>query len=158
MLNEISVRTFREAMKKATEVIQSSEGSVSGDETEKLVPTTHSFSKGLYIREMKIPKGVIVMGKIHKYDHPNFLMKGEIMIICPEGEMLLKAPMHFISSAGTQRMGLALEDTVWVTVHENTEDLRDVKRLEDLFTVKTFEEYDKFKLLECDTRKELVNT
>ena len=106
---------------------------------------------------MFIPKGTIVMGKIHKYEHPNFVMSGDIVIMTPDGEKRIKAPCQFVSPAGTRRMGLALEDTVWVTVHQNLEELRDHEQLEDMCSTRTFEEYDQFKLLlEATPQKGLV--
>ena len=40
-----------------------------------LCPLKHSFADGQYVREMFIPKGVMIIGKIHKHSHPNFLLK-----------------------------------------------------------------------------------
>ena len=44
-------------------------------DSEKVCPLTHSFSSGIYVREIFIPAGMFVVGKIHKHDHPNFLLK-----------------------------------------------------------------------------------
>ena len=43
-------------------------------------PLKHSFSDGIYVREIFIPQGMLLTGKIHKHKHPNFLLKGEVMV------------------------------------------------------------------------------
>ena len=36
------------------------------------MPLTHSFSEGIYTREILIKKGMFAIGKIHKFDHTFF--------------------------------------------------------------------------------------
>jgi hypothetical protein len=85
-----------------------------------ICPLKHSFADGMYVREIFIPKGCLIVGKIHKHNHPNFLLKGKVRILTEfEGESILEAPMSIISKAGTKRALFTLEDTVWVTVHLN---------------------------------------
>ena len=47
------------------------------------LPLTHTFSEGVYTREIVIKKGMVVIGKIHKFDHTFFLLKGKLML-CTE--------------------------------------------------------------------------
>ena len=47
-------------------------------------PLTHSFSEGIYVREMFMAKDGIVIGKIHKNDHIWFLLKGELLVATDE--------------------------------------------------------------------------
>lgn len=108
-------------------------------------PLKHSFADGMYVREIFIPKGMILCGKIHKHDHPNFLLKGEVEVFTESnGLEKLVAPMSIISKAGTKRIVNALQDTVWVTVHANPNNLKDVDKIEDIVIAKTYEEFDKF--------------
>ena len=87
-----------------------------------LCPLTHRFADGIYMREIRIPKGTVLTGKIHKYAHPNFLMSGEVLVVTEHGgREHLKAPLALISQAGTKRAVVALEDTVWITVHATSE-------------------------------------
>jgi hypothetical protein len=103
-----------------------------------LCPLTHSFADGVYVREIFIPKGTVLTGKIHKYSHPNFLMQGEVIVVTEHGgREHLKAPLAMISRAGTKRAVYALEDTVWITVHVTSE--RDPARIVDLMTVPDYE-------------------
>ena len=39
-------------------------------------PLKHTFSDKQYIREIQFPKGELVVTKIHKVQHPFFLLKG----------------------------------------------------------------------------------
>lgn len=95
-----------------------------------LFPLKHRFAEGCYVREIFIPKGSVLTGKIHRHAHPNFLMSGEVIVYTEGGgREHLKAPLTMISPPGTKRAVLALEDTVWVTVHVTDE--TDLKKIED---------------------------
>lgn len=84
-------------------------------------PLTHTWGGGLYLREIVIPQGSLLTGKIHKTEHAVFLMQGRIRVVSEEGGMQeLSAPAYFLSAAGTKRAALALSDVVWVTVHATT--------------------------------------
>lgn len=108
-------------------------------------PLKHSFAPGVYVREIFIPKGTVVVGKIHKHAHPNFLMKGKVIVITESGgKETLEAPLSMISEAGTKRVVLALEDTVWITIHATQE--VELDKIEDFVIAKNYEEYEKFKL------------
>lgn len=111
-------------------------GAVRGDSD--LMPLKHSFAPGMYVRQIFIPKGTILTGKIHRHAHPNFLMSGEVIVVTEErGREHLKAPMSIISAAGTKRAILALEDTVWITVHATEE--TDLQKIEDYVIAKDFD-------------------
>lgn len=111
-------------------------GAVHGDSD--AMPLTHRFTEGCYVREIFIPKGFILTGKIHRHAHPNFLMKGEVIVVTEDGgREHLKAPLTMISKAGTKRAIMALEDTVWVTVHVTNE--TDLKKIEDYVIAPTYE-------------------
>jgi len=107
-------------------------------------PLTHKFAPGMYVREIFIPKGTCVVGKIHKHDHPNFILKGEVLVITEhEGKEHLKAPLSIISKAGTKRIVLALEDTIWITVHATNE--TDLMEIERVVIAKDYKEFQEFK-------------
>lgn len=110
-------------------------GAVFGDSD--LMPLKHSFAEGVYVREIFIPKGTALTGKIHRHSHPNFLMKGEVIVVTEGGgREHLKAPLSIISKPGTKRAILALEDTVWITVHATTE--TDLAKIEDYVIAPTY--------------------
>ena len=45
------------------------------------VPVKHHFSKDVYARELFIPKGCFIVGKIHKHENLNILSQGELSIV-----------------------------------------------------------------------------
>jgi quercetin dioxygenase-like cupin family protein len=104
-----------------------------------LAPLVHMFAPGIYVRQITLPKDSICVGKIHKYEHPNFLMSGKVKVVTEDGGYeILEAPMVMISPAGTKRAVHALEDTVWVTVHATNE--TDLEKIEDEVIAKSYEE------------------
>ena len=105
-------------------------------------PLKHSFAPGVYAREMEIPAGALLIGKIHKHRHHNFLMKGSIIVLTEaNGVELLQAPLMIVSEEGTQRIGYAVTDTVWTTIHENKDNSEDLDVIEDRTVVKTKAKY-----------------
>lgn len=113
----------------------------------KELPLTHSFSDGIYTREIFIPKGMFAIGKIHKLHHTFFLMKGKLRMFTQDGVTEIEAPFYGNSSAGTKRVIVALEDTVFVNVHPNPNNTKEIEKLEDSFVVSSYEEYKNYKLL-----------
>ena len=111
------------------------------------LPLTHSFSDGIYTREMFIKKGMFVIGKIHKSKHTFFLMKGKLLLATVDGVKEIEAPFYGISDAGTKRVAIALEDTVFVNVHPNPNNIEEIEKLEDIFVVNSYDEYRNYKLL-----------
>jgi hypothetical protein len=92
------------------------------------IRTRHYFSNGLYAREITIPKGTLLTGKIHKTVHLNIISKGRIAVVTEFGEQIIEAPATIVSQPGTKRVGYALEETVWTTLHGTDE--TDLEKLE----------------------------
>ena len=87
-------------------------------------PVKHRFSKGCYIREIFMPKGTLIVGKIHATEHFNILLTGRVTVATAEGVEEIVAPHTFISLAGTQKVVAIHEDCLWQTVHvTNSTDL-----------------------------------
>jgi hypothetical protein len=106
------------------------------------LPLKHSFAPGVYAREMEIPAGTLLIGKIHKHRHHNFLMKGSIIVLTEaNGVELLQAPLMIVSEEGTQRIGYAITDTVWTTIHENKDNSEDLIAIEERTVVKNKAKY-----------------
>jgi hypothetical protein len=104
------------------------------------IKTTHYFAPGVYMRQIFIPKGVTVTGKIHKTEHLNILSQGELSVWTEDGVKRLKASTVIKSKPGIKRVGFAHEDSVWITVHHNPEGETDTDKLEEMLIAKTFEE------------------
>ncbi len=99
-------------------------------------PVTHYYAKGIYGREMLIPKGTIVVGKIHRYETLNVFVKGEMTVVTEQGKKRLKAPMVVVSAPGTKRGGYAHEDSVWLCIHGTEE--TDLGKIEEEVIAKDF--------------------
>ena len=104
------------------------------------IKTTHHFAPGIYMREIFIPKGTCLTGKIHKTEHLNILSQGELSVMTEDGIKKIKASTVIKSQPGIKRVGFAHEDSVWITVHPNVENEKDVDRIEEMLIAKSFDE------------------
>lgn len=93
-------------------------------------PVQHHFAPGAYGREMTLPAGLVVVGKIHKHAHINVISKGRVQVFTEQdGVLELAAPCTFVSSPCTKRVVHVLEETVWTTVHVTDKtDLAEIER------------------------------
>ena len=110
-------------------------------------PLKHSFSDGVYIREMFMKKDSIVIGKLHKYSHTWFLMQGEIMVATDQGTKVYIAPCYVNARAGSKRVINAVKDSIFINVHPNPLELRNIEELEDMLTCPSYNDFDKYKQL-----------
>ena len=90
--------------------------------------TFHHFADGVYGRELRIPAGVAVIGKMHRHSTLNVLAAGELAVTTPDGPQVLKAPAIFVSPAGAKKLGVAITDCVFLNVHASRE--TDLDKLE----------------------------
>ncbi len=138
------------AINKARKFIMDVEAAIKDDDNsfagnDERYPLIHSFSDGIYVRHLTIPKNDLVVGKIHKYSHPNFLLEGMLEVFSEtRGWETLKAPLGFIGAAGTKRIGMIYETVKWVTVHANPTNTQDLYELEEMIFAKSFAEYEEF--------------
>ncbi len=96
----------------------------------------HRFAPGVYAREMRVPAGTFLTGKIHRYAHLNIMSAGDVTIVNETGRERIKAPYAFISAPGTKRAFYMHEFTVWTTIHATDE--TDVEKLERDLVVDNF--------------------
>ncbi|MBQ5963142.1 hypothetical protein [Massilia sp. ZL223] len=94
------------------------------------IEPVHHFADGLYAREITILAGTILTGKVHSTEHLNIVSKGRIAVWTEDGMKIVAAPCTLVSRPGTKRVGFALEDTVWTTIHANPQNLTDLGALE----------------------------
>jgi hypothetical protein len=106
------------------------------------IPVRHWFAPGMYAREVTIPAGACVTGKIHKYPHLNIISAGDISVLTEEGVKRIQAPFTLLSPAGVKRVGFAHTDTVWTTIHASIE--TDLAKLEEHFIAPSLEAYLEF--------------
>jgi quercetin dioxygenase-like cupin family protein len=112
-----------------------------------LFPLKHSFSHGIYIREMFMEKDSVVIGKLHKFSHTWFLLKGQLLVSTDEGSNQYIAPCYVNAPAGTKRIIYAEEDSIFINVHPNPDNITDTDELEDILTCTSYKEYNEYKLL-----------
>jgi hypothetical protein len=113
---------FRDAIKHAEASI------LECDQTE--IDPVHYFCDGLYAREITIPAGTVLTGKIHSKEHINIISKGKIAVATEAGYKEIEAPATIVSMPNTKRIGYAIEDTVWTTIHANPACTEDLEQLE----------------------------
>jgi hypothetical protein len=94
-------------------------------------PVKHGFANGVYLREIFMPAGTYVIGKEHKTEHFNIILKGQAYVLMNDDVQLITAPCTFVSEAGTRKVLVVLEDMIWQTTHVNPDDVTNVEVLED---------------------------
>jgi len=112
----------------------------------------HHFSPGIYAREMRLKKGTVLTGKIHKTEHL-CILNGDIEIASQDGKGRFTGYLTFRSKPGIKRIGYAHEDTVFTTIHaiEGT----DIQSIESALVVDTFEQYEQYCL--SSSKQELLS-
>lgn len=90
----------------------------------------HLHCDGMYLRKLHIPKGTLLVGKIHLKDCLNIVAKGEISVLTEFGCALIPEGETGVSLAGTQKVGYAHEDTVFINVFRaEATSIEDIERL-----------------------------
>ena len=110
-------KEFREKISELEDNILDLEDSVTGELLQKTNPVKHTFADGCYIREIYNPANELIITKIHKKEHPFFLMKGEMSILTEEGIQNIKAPYQGVTKPGTKRAIYTHEECIFITVH-----------------------------------------
>lgn len=109
---------------------------------------THNFADGQYIRQIVMPKGLLVTTKIHAKNHPFFIMKGEASIYSNNGVERIKAPFHGITEAGTKRVLYIHEECTFITVHRT-----DCLSIDDVVNEITVDDFSKLNLKGFDIKQ-----
>lgn len=99
----------------------------------------HRFTPGVYAREMRVPAGVMCTGAIHKTEHISIFLEGKMLVPNEDGGSVeISAPMVEVAQPGIKRVGMALEDVRWITVHKT--DLTDVDEIMEQIVTNDFSE------------------
>ena len=141
----LSSKEFRTSVVDLENQLLSSDSSLVVKGNSDSFPLTHSFSEGIYVREMKMNKGGLVIGKIHNKTHTWFLMKGHIIVATEEGVMEYIAPTYVNAIAGAKRVIEAIEESVFINVHPNPDNITDTDELERILTCESYEAYAEYK-------------
>jgi hypothetical protein len=106
-----------------------------GDKAE--MPVTHEFADGMYIRRLFIPKGTLLVGKIHKQACVNVVERGDISVLTETGSKRIQAGFTIVSPTGIQKVGFAHEDTVFTNIFRTDE--TDPEKVEDIIACESYE-------------------
>lgn len=109
-------------------------------------PVIHHFSEGSYAREIFMPAGTLVVGKIHRHSHVNVISFGECHVLTEEGVKFLRAPITFVSLPETKRVVYCVTDVIWTTIHVT--DSKDMSEIESELIAPTFNDLDVNRLSE----------
>lgn len=109
-----------------------------------LFPVKHAFADQIYLRELTIKKGMVMVGAIHNHLHIFFLLKGHLTLSTKDTIEDYEAPCYVVSKPGVQRAVYANEDSVVVNIHKNPTNTKDVKELEKEIVSLNTEDYEKY--------------
>lgn len=116
-------------------------------------PVLHHFGDGIYIREVRFPAGIAVVGHLQKHSHMNVFIQGKVLMLNPDGtDVVLEAPMTFVGQPG-RKIGYMLEDVIWQNVYPNPDNCRDIEALE----AKWLDQTPCFEVFKNDYQKMLVD-
>jgi len=108
------------------------QGLPDGQRMDESPPLKHWLAPGIYAREIHLPAGTLVVGKIHRHRHLNIISQGRITCYTEYGLEHHQAPSSFISEPGTKRVVYTHEDAIWTTIHPNPTNETDITKLEEM--------------------------
>lgn len=97
-------------------------------------PVAHHFGPGVYIREVRIPAGTVVVGHSHKDENLNIMLAGKMALVLDGQVSIVSAPFQTVAKPG-RKAAYVLEDTVWLNVYATTE--TDIDKLEATYVEKS---------------------
>ena len=102
------------------------------------------YSGGMYCREITIPEGAFITGRIYKFDHIEIMLSGEIEILSANGGKTHYEGHNVIEAkAGKRQGGLAHKETKWLTIN-CIPDYLPINEALDFTSVLTYQEYKDF--------------
>ena len=107
-------------------------------------PLKHTFADGIYVRQMSMKPGSVVVGAIHKHLHVWFLLTGHLAVSTEDAIEEFIAPCYVVADPGSKRVIYAIEDSIFVNIHKNPKNIKDIEKLEKEIVSLTFEDYEKY--------------
>jgi len=98
----------------------------------------HYIAGGMYARELFMPKGSAVTGKIHIKEHLVILC-GDVSVATDDGVIRYTGYCTFVGAPGSKRALYMHEDTVWTAIH--TTDKLTVEECESTLVTNSYEEF-----------------
>ena len=106
-------------------------------------PITHEFSDQLYMRKMEMKAGSFVISALHHTAHFWFLLSGKIVVNTNGDIVEHTAPCYETSLEGAKRVIYCIEDCLFINVHKNPTNTKDIDKVEDYLYSFTIDEYNK---------------
>ena len=93
-------------------------------------PVQHFFGPSIYIREVIMPAGTVVVGKYHKEDHLCNMVEGRMIVVGEDGEQReVAAPSVFMAKKG-RKTAYIIETVRFQNIYSTDE--TDVEKLEHM--------------------------
>ena len=110
----------------------------------KIAPIKHTFADGVYIRQMDMKTGSVMVGAIHKHLHVWFLLTGHVTVATEDITEDYIAPCYVVSTPGVKRVILANENSIFVNIHKNPSNTQDIDELEKEIVALNYKEYEEY--------------
>ena len=107
-------------------------------------PLKHTFADGIYVRQMDMKAGSMVVGAIHNHLHVWFLLTGHLAVSTEDAIEEFIAPCYVVADPGSKRVIYAIEDSIFVNIHKNPKNIKNIEKLEKEIVSLTFEDYEKY--------------
>ena len=148
--NEVSKNSRKKILELEKSLINIADGiNVEGDgehivTESKIAPIKHTFADGVYIRQMDMKTGSVVVGAIHKHLHVWFLLTGHVTVATEDVTEDYIAPCYVVSTPGVKRVILANENSIFVNIHKNPSNTQDIDELEKQIVALNYKEYEEY--------------
>jgi hypothetical protein len=90
----------------------------------------HHFGPNIYIKEVTMPAGALIIGKPHRMEHLCNMVSGRMFILQDDGSKKeLVAPMTFMAKPG-RKVAYIVETVVFQNIYSTSE--TDIEKLENM--------------------------
>ncbi len=84
-------------------------------------PLKHNFAPGVYMREITMPAGSLIIGHEHLTEHFNVVLTGKARVMIDGVIEDLVAPCYFISKPNVRKVLYIVEEMKFATIHPTNE-------------------------------------
>lgn len=143
--NEVSINSREKILQLQNFLVSNAdEVNIVTHQDSKPFPLKHTFADGIYVRQMSMNAGSIVVGAIHKHLHVWFLLTGHISVVTEDSSEDYIAPCYVVATPGTKRIIQANEDSIFVNIHKNPSNTQSIEQLEKNIVARDFKEYEEY--------------
>ena len=107
-------------------------------------PLKHTFADGIYVRQMDMKTGSAVVGAIHNHLHVWFLLTGRLAVATEDNVEEFIAPCYVVAKPGSKRVIYAMEDSIFVNIHKNPRNIKNIEKLEKEIVSLTLKEHEEY--------------